>query len=554
MVSKVAVLAMVVIIAVPILVGYALNVETEEGTRYVQDGDATDVTGLLTNNITYTYTSANINEMNFDNMITSVYGSTSKALNIPIYNVLSNTKSTIALNRTTLGASYDLTTVYYMSVNVPPNQQSYLGLTVSYGNSQTYTYSDMVYNIYYSKNDAKIWISERSGSSSITSEFQNPTAIAFNQYHSDYTVEIASAATLSGSKYVDIAAGWRFRDSDHSYTVYDYYASPSDATDMLVSMDIDSPVYWTGGPYMILETNDRTDFDDPASNPHVVWLERISGQWTATADPDNPVDRVTLPYSTEISNNTYQIRFMKTGIEINYIGGWSDAIGQAPAYWSHTFEFSEADKLNDNEFVKGFSVLYAGDEPTDITFRVDNANVLSHTYRNISNISYDPFYMTGKANPATTLTGVARAGSSIVFGGLTFDVTNNTITVDGKTLPVNGLKLSSTATDASGNLYTNTINGHFVSNTVYPSNVRFNGMWNMDVSTYAQASEEFSEVHWIPGGFAWEGVGFDFYLVGLITSIGAFIALAMYGRASGAKVGSLMLVCGGAAFMFILLM
>jgi hypothetical protein len=42
--------------------------------------------------------------------------------------------------------------------------------------------------------------------------------------------------------------------------------------------------------------------------------------------------------------------------------------------------------------------------------------------------------------------------------------------------------------------------------------------------------------------------------VGLITSVGAFIALAMYGRASGAKVGSLMLVCGGAAFMFILLM
>lgn len=554
MVSKVTVLALVAIIAVPILVGYGLNVETEEGTRYVQDGDAIDVTGLLTNNVTYSYTSANVYEMNFDNLTTSVYGSTSLAYNIPIYNVLSSTKSTIALNRTTLGASYDLSTVYYMSVNVPPNEQSYLGLTVYYGNNQTYTYSDMVYNIYYSKNDAKIWISEKSGSSSLTSEFQNPTSIAFNQYHSDYTVEIASAATLSGSNYVDMAAGWRFRDSDHSYTIYDYYASPSDATDMLVSMDIDSPVSWTGGPYMILETNSRTDFDDPESNPHVVWLDKVAGQWTATTDLNNPVDRVTLPYSTEITNNTYQIRFMKTGIEINYIGGWSDAIGQVPAYWSHTFEFAAADQLNDNEFVKGFTVLYAADEPTDITFRVDSANILSNTYRNIQNISYDPFYMTAKSNPATTLTGVARSGSSIVFGGMTFTVTDNTITVDGKTLPINGLKLSSTATDASGNLYTNTINGNFVSNTAFPSDIRFNGMWSMDVSTYAQTSEEFSEVHWIPGGFAWEGVGFDFYLVGLITSVGVFIALAMYGRASGAKVGALMLVCGGAAFMFILLM
>ena len=559
MVSKVAVMALVAIVAVPILMGYALNVETEEGTRYVQSGDSTDVTGLLTNSTTYSYTNANIYEMNWANLATDVDTVAPDFLNpadnvigynLPLYNKLTSTKSSMALTRTTLSSAYDLTNVYYMSVNVDPTEQSYLGYTIYYGNSQTHSEPDETYNIFYSKNLAKAWITDNNDN---TVEYPNHTRIEFNAYYSDYDVEITSAATMSGSTYVDLTAGWKFRgyDTDTSMATYKAFVSPAKATDMLLSFDLDT--YYDPGTYFsIYMTNNVESITMPEQSSYGLTFWKNGTEWyVALWDPNAALtDWILLPYNTEISDNSYQLNFTKSGAELYYVGSWPTTFGPAPAYWSYTWDWETP--LTDGQFITGFLPSHAGDwEPTGTTFRVDRANVVAQTYRNISDTTYDPFYMTGKENPATVLRGVARAGSSIVFGGLSFPVSNNTITVDGKTLAINGLKFESVE---NGSVYTNTINGNYVSNTIAPSSIRFNGSWSMEVSTYEQVSEEYSEVHWIPGGFAWAGVDFNFYLVGLITSLIAFVLLAMYGSRSGAKVGGLLLICGGAAFMFLLLM
>ena len=116
---------------------------------------------------------------------------------------------------------------------------------------------------------------------------------------------------------------------------------------------------------------------------------------------------------------------------------------------------------------------------------------------------------------------------------------------------VKNLELSSVF---NGSEYENTINGILVSTSVTPSTITFNGDWSVTVSTVAQKSVEKEVTKWIPGKFAWNGMDDNFLMAGLMTSVGAFIGLALYGRRTGARIMPLLLVCGGAAFMFILMM
>jgi hypothetical protein len=60
-----------------------------------------------------------------------------------------------------------------------------------------------------------------------------------------------------------------------------------------------------------------------------------------------------------------------------------------------------------------------------------------------------------------------------------------------------------------------------------------------------------TQLRWQPGEFGFDEVGF--IVVGLIACLGAFVGLGMYGRRSGAKVGVLMLICGGAAMVLLMM-
>jgi len=65
--------------------------------------------------------------------------------------------------------------------------------------------------------------------------------------------------------------------------------------------------------------------------------------------------------------------------------------------------------------------------------------------------------------------------------------------------------------------------------------------------------ETYNSYKWIAGEFAWDGIDDNFLMVGLLTSLGVFIALGIYSRRSKASVWPLMLVAGGAAFLFLIM-
>ena len=190
---------------------------------------------------------------------------------------------------------------------------------------------------------------------------------------------------------------------------------------------------------------------------------------------------------------------------------------------------------------------YAAYSPT---MRVDAAEYRAMEYQIINGRTYSPADF--KTNPSTTIDNIQIYGSSLDFGGNTYTVSKGSITLGTHQIPVKGLVLSSVPNSSGG--YDNKIGDTVISTTAAPSAITFNGKWSASISTIGQEQYEYTKTEWIAGGFAWNGMDQSFLMVGLITSLGVFIALGIYARRSRASVWPLMLVCGGAAALFFIML
>lgn len=559
MVSKIAVVAIVAIIAAPILVGYGMNFETETDTRYVKDGNAVNVTALLTNDTMYTYTNANINELNSDNLAIVDWDHNEQGW-MPVYVGRSTVKSSLPYAVGTLAASDNLTTLDYLVVdNYAAGSGSTLSIAVRAqpnppdGVIITYNY-DHVIGIYWNKIDNQIIVSYYSGNSRYVRTIEGAIGINYTNY-SGIRAYWSSTNSVNNPNYtyVQFDKGWRFPNT-YDTPPFIRYSTPSKANDMLVTFNLDS-----AGP---TENTFRfIEYGTGQSNDsyHSIILEKDtssgSTEWYAYYQ-QRPTERVKVPYNLDISNNSYQIWFTRDGAELRYIGAWHDTLGESNYFWANKFSWLAGPWVfPDDEYITGFRIDGNAEAPpyfhTDMIFRVDAANVMANTYQSIHDVTYDPQGMTNKENPATQIKDIVKTGTSITFGGNTYTVTDGKITINGRAVPIRDMTFSSTVNDQG--MYDNTISGTLVSQTAAPSQIVFGGSWVMGVSTYAQDTEEYTVTHWVPGKFAWQGVDSNFITVGLMASVAAFIALAMYGRRSGAKVLPLLLVCGGAAFVFLLM-
>ena len=92
MVSKIAVIALVAIVACPILLGYALNLEETTVTDYRPTDDSVNVTPLLQNGTEWSYADADPTQLN--SFEYTVVGSKF----IPYYNQISSVKTTTPLH------------------------------------------------------------------------------------------------------------------------------------------------------------------------------------------------------------------------------------------------------------------------------------------------------------------------------------------------------------------------------------------------------------------------------------------------------------------------
>lgn len=181
--------------------------------------------------------------------------------------------------------------------------------------------------------------------------------------------------------------------------------------------------------------------------------------------------------------------------------------------------------------------------------RVDAAQIVAGTFP--STLDYDLNLQ--ELYPGKTLNlklnSIGIYGDYLQIGDVALPVTNGTVTLGGKTIGLRGALLSFFE-DEDGNIET-MLNTTVVGTTATLPTVRFGGEWSLTATAYILEETTNTKLTWNAGEFGLDKSGLA--AAGLIFAGIAFLVLGMNGRRSGAKVGLLLLICGGAAIVYIML-
>ena len=545
MVSKIAVMALVAVVAVPILLGYGLNIQTNTYSEWETDGNPADVSDYLLD--TYdttnaTFLDADIYQMNANNFYRSNLFNT-----YPDYVSTTSAYSPIVLNQNTESYSTTKTisssyTYYQCIVNGTFDSTNYYDMELYQTGGGFHSSSHIKYFSWnWNGETATVQYNIVSGADNISQTVTVQNVITANLIpHGTASVQAQWINANGTNDYVDLTKGY--------YLNKDYYDTKLEYNSIVRSMIITFDLNTILDDDYVLSINVAAPgwaIDDHADkNNFNVSLKKHTFDGTVNwyFDKGSAGYQNRIYYNDSASSNTYQLYLNGTeSAELRFIGAWPSEIAPAPAIVTYTLEDTYIQGPTDRI---GF-VEFKNDTPL---MRIDNVRVAGFNYQIMQDATYEPSAF--KANPHTTLSNMVRYGSSIQFGGVTYAVDKGNITLGARQFSLNGMVFESTPSNGQ---YENKINDYVVSTTPEPSAIVFNGKWLIDVKTDSQSLIEKSETKWMPGEFAWNGIDDNFLIAGLMASLGAFIALAIYGRRSGAKVLPLLLVCGGAAFMFLLM-
>lgn len=562
MVSKVAVIALVAIVACPILLGYAMNLNEVTETDYREYGESVNITPLLQNDVGYSYAMTDIYSLNTK----FTQGATpTPSIIMPEYQRTTTTSTSLpAAANTNYSAgdfpssrnnidSYDY---YYFQSDYDPAESATNSLSVTVYDSteyRTWSYSKLhsfyydgsiraVNILYYDSNKVLLTRQIDVDQSNFTFQFFDNGSYSSTGYlvyslKGNYTnyVDLSSGFRLTGL--LDIPDDTILNDSI-LYTNAVKLDLPEYPNNVLLTVDLNTisesdyqliyQLLLYGGIdyyYTLKKTTDGTG---------IHW-ELYKGK------PLSTMTKITdLYYDSSRLSNTYQIYIGKSSTEYRYVGNWPTVIGPANAYQVYTFDYNGYTiSLKDIRFWNNTPVM-----------RVDASEYRAFEYPILEDETYNPGEF--KINPKTTISGNVVYGNSLTFGSDTYTVTDGNISLGVHKVPVKGIVFDSIP-NGNGS-YDNRINGTKVSESANPAAITFNGKWSASISTVAQEQYEYTKTEWIAGGFAWNGMDQSFLMVGLITSLGMFIALGIYARRSRASVWPLMLVCGGAAALFFIML
>ena len=558
MVSKVAVIALVAILACPILLGYGLSLNETTKTEYRSENDPVNVTPLLQNNTGYSYTNADVYQLNTD------------FDNLPYYNTLSDVKSSFPLQKETYnnghpswdGANGILVTtfdcIYYQTSG--NTTVGYVTLTIKDGDTNTIIDSfSRFHSLKYGfDNTEYLYVSYYDGDDSLDLDLAQ---VGLGESYkmilssSGYTGNGFAEYIEHGQnpQYVNFVDGFYFVGDGESAANNKLFL-PEYTKDVLLTFNLDSI---TSSYYYISTFN--------GSNGLYFYMEKtITGgevKWRAIDGSDSS-NYIELYYDPSRTDNTYQVtyslvksaedssyRYYECKAVFDYVGGWPSIMGKANSYQQQTLNITVNRQPIANPEYSFNSLIFisSGNSPT---MRVDGAVFRAFEYPIIYNKIYDPSSF--RDNPSTIINSVTVYGNSIIFGNQTYTVdSSGNITLGTHKVSVKGLVLDSIPT-VSG--YNNRINGNIISTTAQPSTITFDGTWSASIETTSQTAVTVTDTEWIAGEFAWDGIDDNFLMVGLLTSLGVFIALGIYSRRSKASVWPLMLVAGGAAFLFLIMM
>ena len=553
MVSKVAVIALVAVIAVPILLGYALNLTETTETDYKVSGDPVNVTPLLNNSVDYTYIQANAYQLNTDFKVTdhSTYPAYSKTTTAKtsLKGNIAYTTGTNIISSGALISNYDALSYiasYTMSsgyITLTYKTSDNVTHTVNYFHSFIHDYSTGTSYISYYTSDA---------ATSYTAESNVVQILGFAKTGSYNGMMYVFYDYPGESVYIDLAGGFRtasnFTNNDALIELPDYTKSYT----LTVNLDsiTDSNYTFVIGNYGYMAGG----FKKTTVGGDVSWQAFISnsGWFDIYYDPNRSDNTYQVYLESNIDHTIGTNDYYNTHTEIRYVGGWPNLIGEANYYNKYSYDST----LVLPSSTPGFSYIAIESYTTGVFYtpkvRVDSANFRGTELQVIGDSTYAPADF--KSNPATTITSINKYGSSLTFGGTTYTVSKEgKITIDGHAVPVKDLVFSSVPN--AGGTYDNKIGNTLISTSAAPSTITFGGKWSASVSTDSMESYTYTHTEWNAGKFAWDGINQNFLIVGLITCLGVFIALGIYAKKKGSGgLIPLMIAVGCAAMVFFVML
>lgn len=568
MVSKITVIALVAIVAAPILLGFGMNFETANTERYAPNDDPLNVTNLLAQGTTFDYVEADNYSLNANRFYTRNIPDSSHPTpgSYPTYQKTTTADSSLKYKYETgqynggeTGHLYGTDTfssfVHYQANFIYTSgfpTDKYLSANISYtsGGQTLTTHLDRVYSVIWESGEKRAYIStyaDNAGNTGLISTVANATQIQYIVGSGPlYCTWQVHNVKNTGNTNIDINGGFKIPKDLTHWSLTNQVHNITMTLD-LGSMVSDSVLYI--GPLAINKTSAGRVY---ACN----WDERLPGG----VIPIHPTMTELYYDPVNTTDNCYQFTWDNASdtMKLDYVGQWPNRMGIAQSYLHYeiAYEPSNPDPVNiafrstaGNTIVQqnAFTLKNTAESPV---IRMERALVKGFEYPVISDATYNPG--TFRSNPGTTIMDITKYGTSITFGSNTYAVDNKdgTITLNGHKVPVNNLALTS---HWNGARYDNAISGTVVSQSSTPATITFNGDWGASIETRSYDVTTVTETKWVPGQFSWDGVDTNFKLVGLMSSIAVFIGLSLYGRRSGARVLPLLVVCGGAALMFLVM-
>lgn len=552
MVSKIAVTALVLIIATPILLGYAFNLTEVTETGYKANDDSVNVTPLLKSGERYTSAAADLYSINTD----FVWSAGNEAHIKPIYTTKVD-KSSLPMERFDFVAGDYYSSAFkfsnyhyfYYQNNMDGSGSITFNLLNAADNSVLASYPQ-IYTWDWDLQRGTVQFTDTSlNRSEITITNPQDRGFQFVPVGGYSSTGYAERLSISGtSRSVDFSSGYYFTNTRTMIKV----GLPEKTKSMLMTINLNSI---TASTYSFDLRFDNTDVYVTLNKTTVGGVVKwsVKDYYSGNTIIDN------LYYDPMNSDNTYQLYYYTDNIYLNsndnlyhgdshlefrYVGSWPTLIGAANSYLTYNYdkESSSAYKFDRVGLLIGkYSTL-----TRTPTIRMDQAIFSAFTYEVMEDVNYSPSDF--RSNPCTTINNPQIYGTSLTFGGNTYVISDGKISLSGHEIPVKGLVLSSIPNDLG--TYDNKIGNTVISTTAQPSSISFNGQWSASISTQSMESYTYTKTEWNAGSFAWDGIDQNFLMVGLITCLGAFIALGIYIRKTGKGLMPLLIVCGCAAGLF----
>lgn len=266
-----------------------------------------------------------------------------------------------------------------------------------------------------------------------------------------------------------------------------------------------------------------------------------SGTVTATYRVYPPIPDYTPPVYTFGNYSYFQMLVNADGLTLYGLDSWP-RMDRTPVSYN-TLEVPWGPRAGD---FSGFTAIGIYVDDFDTRFRVDSTEILSGYFPDTLDATLDLNHLYPGRSYDLKLNSIGVYGDTITLAGQSYDVNLGRISVNGHTVALKGATISSYR---SGDHFVNTINGIALDDTAAPASVYFGGEWSLTATAILMVEVTGERTEWNPGEFAFDKR--DFAAVGMLVAGACLVGLGIYGQRSGVKIGLLLLICGGAALIYL---